>query len=159
MKSFLFIILLLFSNLALSNNFNKDYLNDTIIFAKCGPPSGHAYFNSVDVWVEDAITNMDLYIIYSENWPTRVDIFLGSANQGFTSLIQDGGSIGTFYMGKNEHRIIHTNKARDVIEIYSFWLSPKNEYKYSIIQSKGGKSVHKSSVLVGDCVFIVFPEP
>lgn len=141
--------------LSISNSFAQD-------ITTCVDPEGMAYYHhsgSVSAkdagWSKDKITDGRLTL--KKIADNEYDIFILDATKSLFSLRQDGGQIVLMRAGDQDATFLHFFPGK-VIELYTFWRDTKGEFRYDLVQSKGGATtrVHKSAVLVGTCSAIKF---
>ena len=129
--------------------------------ASCEGLKGQSYYPNIGMftdkdtsgWQDDGISNGKTSVIKNGN---SFDILfvdtLGDINsskdQGaeirLVMLDQDSFSISSLFLGAS-------------VEIYSFWKTKEDNFKYSLTQVKGGSSlIPKNTLLVGDCSSIKF---
>ncbi len=138
----------------------------SLVFAEdittCKDPSGMAYYHHANMvqkkdsgWSKDKISDGRLTL--KKIADGEYDILIYDATKTLFSLKQDGGQIVLMRAGENDATFLHFYPDR-VIELYTFWKDSLGQFKYDLIQSKGGDLtlVHKSSILVGSCSAINF---
>ena len=82
-------------------------------------------------------------------------IFIDSTERNH-STVQDGAKV--FPLRRNETEaafLVHFHDSGES-QIFSFFKEKSGEARFSILASKGGPSIYKSSVMVGDCTPIDF---
>jgi hypothetical protein len=128
----------------------------------CKDPSGMAFYHHANMvrkkdsgWAKDKISDGRLTL--KKIADGEYDILIYDATKTLFSLKQDGGQIVLMRAGENDATFLHFYPDR-VIELYTFWKDSLGQFKYDLIQSKGGDLtlVHKSSILVGSCSAINF---
>lgn len=84
------------------------------------------------------------------------DIILIDSTKRNYSTAQDGAKV--FPLRRNETEVAFLVHYHDSEEsrIYSFFKENSGAARFSILVSKGGPSIYKSSVMVGDCTPIDF---
>lgn len=142
------------------------FLSQSLAFAEdittCKDPTGMAYYHHANIirkkdsgWGKDKISDGRLTL--KKVADGEYDILIYDATKTLFSLKQDGGQIILMRSGENDATFLHFYPGR-VIELYTFWRDLSGQFKYDLIQSKGGDLtlVHKSSVLIGSCTPIDF---
>jgi hypothetical protein len=137
-----------------------------LVFAEdittCKDPTGMAYYHHANIirkkdsgWGKDKISDGRLTL--KKIADGEYDILIYDATKTLFSLKQDGGQIVLMRAGENDATFLHFYPDR-VIELYTFWKDSLGQFKYDLIQSKGGDLTlaHKSSILVGSCSAINF---
>ena len=127
--------------------------------ANCTSPSGHTFYPFIGMatkkdsgWSKDKISGMRATLSLENS---EFDILYVDASGTVTSSVNSGASISPVLIGIDSYFTIMSTWSVDSVELYSFWKSKDNKYKFSLTQVKGG-ILPKSSVLVGDCSFIDF---
>ncbi len=128
----------------------------------CVNPEGLSYYHYSEAvsskdsgWSQDKISNGRLTLKKISN--TEFDILILDATKSIFSLRQDGGEIFLMRSSENDATFLHFFQGK-VIELYTFWKDSNGQFKYDLIQSKGGSTtrVHKSSILIGTSTPIDF---
>ncbi len=137
-------------------------LANSQVITTCFDPEGFAYYHDAGIvgkkdagWKKDKISDGRLTLKKLPD--NKFDIQIFDANKKLFSLKEDGGEIIFMRAGDNDATFLHFYPGK-AIEIYTFWQDSTGQFKYDLVQSKGGGStlVHKSSVLVGSCSKINF---
>ncbi len=132
------------------------------VVTTCSDPEGFAYYHDSGIvgkkdagWKKDKIT--DGHLTLKKLTDNKFDIQIFDANKRSFSLKEDGGEVIFMRAGDSDATFLHFYPGK-AIEIYTFWQDSTGQFKYDLVQSKGGVStpVHKSSVLVGTCSKINF---
>ena len=147
MKKIIFILIAL----SLNNAHSKTLAN-------CSSPSGYAYYPFIGMakkknsgWTEDGISGMRTTVTYKDS---ELDILYIDATDMLTSSLGSGAKLYPVITNENYFSILSI-WFDNATELFTFWKSNDNQYKFSLTTVKGGL-VPKSSVLVGDCSFIDF---
>ncbi len=140
----------------------KTSICDAQVITTCSDPEGFAYYHDSGIvgkkdagWKKDKIT--DGRFTLKKLPDSKFDIQIFDANKRSFSLKDDGGEVIFMRAGDNDATFLYFYPGK-AIEIYTFWQDSTGQFKYDLVQSKGGEStpVHKSSVLVGSCSKINF---
>lgn len=132
------------------------------VITTCTDPEGFAFYHDAGVvgkkdsgWKKDKITDGRLTL--KRTAENQYDIQIYDANKRTFSLREDGGEVIFMRAGQNDATFLHFYPGK-AIEIYTFWQDSTGQFKYDLVQSKGGAStlVHKSAVLIGSCSKINF---
>jgi hypothetical protein len=130
--------------------------------ATCRNPQGYSYFHHSKLtpkgdagWQTDSISSGLTTLQRLDDG--KYDLLLVDVRKKIISLRQDGGEVLLIRRGREDATFLHIHPGM-VVEMYTFWTDAEGHPKYDLIQSKGGDgmSVHKSSVLIGDCDEINF---
>lgn len=129
--------------------------------ASCSNPQGQAYFQfrndspkSMTGWQKDGIAGGRITLAKAGG--DKLDILYVDSRKKMMSVIRDGGKILPIRATENEISVLAVSD--DQTEIYTFWKNKEGKLEFSVMQSRGGKALNpKSSIMVGSCDFIIFP--
>ena len=129
--------------------------------ASCSGPQGQAFFplrgenaKNATGWQKDDIPNGRITLAKAGG--DKLDILYIDSRRQMMSVIRDGGKILPIRGTENEISVLAVTE--DQTEIYTFWRNKEGRLEFSVLQSRGGKSLNpKTSIMVGKCDFIIFP--
>ncbi|ARO88657.1 hypothetical protein EBAPG3_013245 [Nitrosospira lacus] len=127
----------------------------------CTNPVGHAYFAHKGVLAkEDSEWKIDTVpkgaFTLRKFGKDDFDIIFIDSTKRNHSTAQDGAKV--FPLRRNETEaafLVHYHDSEES-QIYSFFKENSGAARFSVLVSKGGPSIYKSSVMVGDCTPINF---
>lgn len=127
----------------------------------CANPSGHAYFAHMGV-LEKADSEWKIDTVPKGAFTLRkhgrddFDITFVDSTERNHSTADDGAKVFPLRRSETEAAfLVHFHDAGES-QIFSFFKDKNGEARFSILVSKGGPSIYKSSVMVGDCTPIDF---
>jgi hypothetical protein len=124
--------------------------------ATCRNPEGYAYFHFAGIlekkdqgFIKDKISGGSVKIVKLANGKYDF-VYVDIRNQP-TSSLEDGAKIALMRTGATDATFI-VYYFNNTIEIYTIWLDGDGQSRYDVMSSKGGSSsIHKSSVMSGEC--------
>ena len=129
--------------------------------ASCSNPQGQAFFpfrndnpKNSSGWQKDGIAGGR--VTQAKAGGDKLDILYVDSRKRMMSVVRDGGKILPIRATESEISVLAVSD--DQTEIYTFWKGKDGKLEFSMLQSRGGQSLNpKSSVMVGSCDFIIFP--
>lgn len=136
-----------------------------VLFAQqvttCTSSEGHAYFMYMGVlekedsgWKIDTIPN-GAFTLRKHGRDDFDIVFIDSTARNH-STTQDGAKVFPLRRNETEAAFLVHYHGSEESQIFSFFKEKSGEARFSILVSKGGPSIYKSSVMVGDCTPIDF---
>ncbi len=130
--------------------------------ANCGSVEGYAYYHYAGLvskknsgFEKDKITGG--MTTFQRMPDGSYDILVVDSRKKIISMVQDGGKVVLLRKGSKDATFM-LYFPNNSIEIYTLWIDGDGQLKYDYVSSKGGDatSIHKSSVMVGQCDQINF---
>ena len=129
--------------------------------ASCEGLKGQSYYPDIGMftdkntsgWADDGISNGKTSVIRNEN---SFDILFVDTLGDINSSKDQGAEIRLVMIEQNSFSLtsVFLNSS---VEIYSFWKNKEGNFRYSLMQVKGGSSlIPKNSLLTGNCSSIKF---
>ena len=129
--------------------------------ASCEGLKGQSYYPNIGMftdkdtsgWQDDGISNGKVSVIKNGN---SFDILFVDTLGDINSSKDQGAEIRIVMLDQNSFSLtsVFLNAS---VEIYSFWKTKQDNFKYSLTQVKGGSSlIPKNSLLIGDCSSVKF---
>ena len=129
--------------------------------ASCSNPQGQAFIplrgdnpKNTAGWQKDGIASGRITLAKAGG--DKLDILYIDSRRQLMSVIRDGGKILPIRATESEISVLAVSD--DLTEIYTFWRNKEGKLEFSMLQSRGGKAPNpKTSLMVGSCDFIIFP--